>query len=199
MRVIAGALRGRALQAPPGLRVRPTSDALRETLFNVCGPRVAGSVWVDCCAGSGAVGIEALSRGAAAAFFIEPARAARTALQANLRRLGLDEAPILARPAPAVLAALAEDARWSARGCDFFFLDPPYGDASLYAAVLGRLGGADCGLLAAEAWVIVEHARRADCGARHGRLERFRLLEQGDSSLSFYRLAGGAIGAAGLP
>src|SRR5579883_2727898 len=97
MRVIAGALRGRALQAPRGLSVRPTSDALRETLFNICGPAVVGSVWVDCCAGSGAVGIEALSRGAKRVFFIEPARAARTALQTNLVRLGLSGARGLSR------------------------------------------------------------------------------------------------------
>lgn len=188
MRVIAGALRGRALRAPRGLAVRPTSDALRETLFNVCGPVVAGSVWVDCCAGSGAVGIEALSRGAKRVFFIEPARAARTALQANLAQLGLSDARVLAQAAPAALAALAADPNWPSRGCDFFFLDPPYAEPCLYEAVLERLGGA-AALLAPAAWVIAEHARRDDPGAEHGRLRRFRRLEQGDSTLSFYRLA----------
>lgn len=190
MRVIAGTLRGRSLQAPAGLRVRPTSDALRETLFNICGPAVAGSLWVDCCAGTGAVGIEAISRGAAFVYFIETARAARAVLAANLRRLQIGDAAVLSRPALPALAQLAGDERLRAHGgCDFFFFDPPYADAALYAAVLAQLNQHAEALLAPGAWVIVEQARRHELPSAYGGLTRFRQVEQGDSRLGFYRRA----------
>ena len=92
MRIIAGLYRSRSLEAPPGLATRPTSDRLRETLFNVLAPRVKGAAFLDLYAGSGAVGIEALSRGAASVEFVERAPTALKVLRANLARLGLAQA-----------------------------------------------------------------------------------------------------------
>src|SRR5436309_2539807 len=89
MRVIAGSLRSRSLQAPPGLATRPTSDRLRETLFNVLAPRIEGAQFLDLYAGSGAVGIEAISRGASHVVFVERAAPALKVLRANLARLAI--------------------------------------------------------------------------------------------------------------
>lgn len=186
MRVIAGSHRGRALQAPRGLAVRPTSDALRETLFNILSGRVADSVWVDCCAGSGAVGIEALSRGAAWCDFIECAPPALAALRENLRRLDLaGRAGVIVRPAPAGLRPCAADRGRAPRAADFLYLDPPYAEEELYAAVLESLASPDSAALAPGAWVIVEHARRTRAPESHG-WRSFRRLDQGDSALTFY-------------
>lgn len=185
MRIIAGQYRGRRLLAPPGLRLRPTSDALRETLFNILGAEAAGAVFVDACAGTGAVGLEALSRGAAEAIFIEPASAALAALRANLARLPPPVAArVLPRRAPAAFARLG-------RPVDVVFLDPPYAARDVYAQCLDWLGGAtsDIAWAAGGAQVIAEHARRHDLAAAYGRLRRGRVLVQGDSQLSFYRLA----------
>ena len=184
MRVIAGTFRSRALEAPAGLATRPTSDRLRETLFNVLAPRIEGAAFLDLYAGSGAVGIEALSRGAAQVTFVERAPAAIKVLRANLDRLGLTEGfrihagsvgSFLHKPRPGAAAAF-----------DVVFLDPPYDAAAEYAAALGLLGGASAGLLAAGAVVIAEHRRKERLEERYGDLKRTRLLEQGDASLSFY-------------
>lgn len=186
MRVIAGQFRGRTLVAPPGLRLRPTSDALRETLFNILAAKVPGAVFVDACAGTGAVGIEALSRGAAEAVFIEPSRPALDALRANLSRLPAAPAEIIARPLPGALARLA-------RPADLLFLDPPYTAAEVYEATLEALGMERAPeVLQPEAWVVAEHARRWDLAAIYGRLHRFRVVTQGDSQLSFYAIAAAA-------
>lgn len=184
MRIIAGQYRGRRLLAPPGPRLRPTSDALRETLFNILGAEVAGAVFVDACAGTGAVGLEALSRGAAEAIFIEPAAAALAALRANLAQLPPPlAAHVLPRRAPAAFARLG-------RAADLVFLDPPYAALDLYAQCLEALGGAAAETaLAAGARVIAEHARRHELAVAYGRLRRQRVVAQGDSQLSFYRLA----------
>ncbi len=186
MRVIAGQFRGRTLLAPPGLRLRPTSDALRETLFNILGAKVPGAVFVDACAGTGAVGIEALSRGAAEAVFVEPSRPAVAALRANLARLPAAPAEIIVRPLPGALARLP-------RPADLLFLDPPYAAAEVYEASLAALGGQRApDALRPEAWVVAEHARRQDLAAAYGRLHRIRVVTQGDSQLSFYALAAAA-------
>jgi 16S rRNA (guanine(966)-N(2))-methyltransferase RsmD len=184
MRIISGSFRSRTLQAPPGLATRPTSDRLRETLFNVLAPRIEGAVFVDLYAGSGAVGIEALSRGAARVAFVERAPAALKVLEANLARLGLT-AGFRVYPA-SVASFLRKAGRGAEAGFDLVFLDPPYDAAQEYTATLGLLGGAGAGLLAARALVIAEHRRKERLEDRYGSLERTRLLEQGDASLSFY-------------
>ena len=155
----------------PGRGVRPTSDRLRETLFNVLGEEVKEKVFVDAYAGSGAVGIEALSRGAARVVFIESDRKAVAVIRENLRALGL-AAQVVARPVIRALGAV---------GADIVFLDPPYDQAREYEAALTLLGQRPPGL------VIAEHATRSPLAPAYGSLCRVRVLRQGDSSLSFYR------------
>jgi 16S rRNA (guanine(966)-N(2))-methyltransferase RsmD len=186
MRIISGSLRSRTLQAPPGLATRPTSDRLRETLFNVLAPRIEGAVFLDLYAGSGAVGIEAISRGAARVAFVERAPAALKILEANLARLGLSAGFRVYPGSAASFLRKAQAVSGAGAGFDLVFLDPPYDAAQEYAATLGLLGGAGAGLLAAGALVIAEHRRKERLEDCYGLLERTRLLEQGDASLSFY-------------
>lgn len=184
MRIIAGTYRSRVLEAPPGLDTRPTSDRLRETLFNVLAPRIEGAALLDLYAGSGAVGLEALSRGAARVVCVERAQPALKALRANLARLGI--AGGLRVEALSVAAFLKR----AQVPFDVVFLDPPYDAAESYAATLGALGGAAAALLAPSALVIAEHRRKEKLADSYGLLQRTRLLEQGDASLSFFAAAG---------
>jgi 16S rRNA (guanine(966)-N(2))-methyltransferase RsmD len=186
VRIIAGSLRSRTLTAPPGLATRPTSDRLRETLFNVLTPRVAGARFLDLYAGSGAVGIEALSRGAARVEFVEREPRALKVLRENLKKLGITSGfRIDSRSVAAALKELGKEAQ----RFDLIYLDPPWDAAAEYAAALGVLGGAGAGLLAEGAVVIAEHRRKQRLEERYGALERTRLLEQGDAALSFFAAA----------
>jgi 16S rRNA (guanine(966)-N(2))-methyltransferase RsmD len=189
MRIIAGSYRSRTLAAPPGLATRPTSDRLRETLFNVLAPRIEGAVFLDLYAGSGAVGIEALSRGAARVEFVERAPAALSVLRANLSKLGVtDGFRIHNRSVGGFLRLLKAGA-----GFDLVFLDPPYDAAREYAATLGFLGGSAVGFLAPGALVIAESRKKERLEERYGELARTRLLEQGDAGLSFYAQSAGSV------
>lgn len=181
MRIIAGTFRSRPLQAPAGLATRPTSDRLRETLFNVLAPRIEGARFLDLYAGSGAVGLEALSRGAVMVTCVERAAPAQETLRANLRKLRAEET-IRVRS-----GSVAEYLKQASGPWDVVFLDPPYDAEAEYAATLGALGGAAAGLLAAAAVVIAEHRRKEKLEDRYGKLARTRLLEQGDAWLSFYQ------------
>lgn len=184
MRVIAGKYRSRALKSLRGLALRPTSDRLRETLFNILGPAVEGSVFVDVYAGTGAVGIEALSRGARQVLFLEKHDAAVKLIQRNLRSLGITSgAEILLVDALRGLATLAAR-RLHAH---FIFLDPPYAEKDEYERALDFLDRSP--LLTPAGRVIVEHSKRLALPERLETLERTRLAEQGDAALSFYRLA----------
>ena len=188
VRIIAGSLRSRTLEAPPGLTTRPTSDRLRETLFNVLAPRIQGAAFLDLYAGSGAVGIEALSRGAARVEFVEQAPKALKALQGNLERLGLSAG--FQVHAVAVGAFLRRASQVPKRErYEVVFLDPPWDAAAQYAATLGQLGGSAAGLLAPGGLVIAEHRRKERLEDSYGSLQRTRLLEQGDAALSFYAAA----------
>jgi len=203
MRIIAGSLRSRTLEAPPGLATRPSSDRLREPLFNVLAPRIEGAIFLDLYAGSGAVGIEALSRGAARVGFVERAPAALKILRGNLERLGLREGFRIHAAAVAATLRRMQAASGANHGSepvqkaaspikfDLVFLDPPWDAAPEYAATLGllggaKLGGSGAGLLGAGALVIAEHRRKERLEDRYGSLARTRLLEQGDAALSFY-------------
>jgi 16S rRNA (guanine966-N2)-methyltransferase len=188
MRIIAGSFRSRTLEAPAGMATRPTSDRLRETLFNVLAPRIEGANFLDLYAGSGAVGLEALSRGAAYVDFVERAPAALAALRKNLERLALTAGFRI--HAAGVGAALRKMKPGAA--CDIVFLDPPYDAAQEYAATLELLGGIAAALLVPDALVIAEHRKKERLEDRYGGLMRTRLLEQGDAALSFYaaKLAG---------
>lgn len=169
------------------MATRPTSDRLRETLFNVLGPRVAGSQFADLYAGSGAVGVEALSRGAAFCCFVERAPAALAAIRSNLAALQITAGvQVESRPVARVLEDLAQ----SGSRFDLVFLDPPYEAAAEYTATLRALGENAADLLRPEATVVAEHARREKLPEAFGALARIRLLEQGDAALSFYRAAG---------
>jgi len=181
MRVIAGTLRSRALKAPPGLSTRPTSDRLRETLFNVLAPRIEGSGFLDLYAGSGAVGIEAVSRGAAHVTCVEQSAAALTVLRANLTALNLASH---LRVEALTVADFLRRATLANQTFDLIFLDPPYDEGQEYVATLGSLDT----LLEPSGLVIVEHRRKQEVGAYFGRLSRKRILEQGDAALSFYSL-----------
>ena len=185
MRVIAGEFRSRTLEAPPGLATRPTSDRLRETLFNVLAPRIKGARFLDLYAGSGAVGIEALSRGAAEAVLVEKAPAALRVLRANLQRLGIAQGASVVASGVAVFL----ERERNAPPFDVVFLDPPYEKEREYASTLAMLGGSVKAILAAGGLVIAEQRRKAVLSDAYGSLRRTRLLEQGDAALSFYAMA----------
>jgi 16S rRNA (guanine966-N2)-methyltransferase len=188
MRVIAGKYRSRLLESPRGLDTRPTSDRLRETLFNVIAPRIEGAVFLDLYAGSGAVGIEAISRGASQSIFVEQAAPALKAIRGNLSSLGIrGQYALESRSVAAALHRLAEQGS----AVDIVFLDPPYADDAQYALALGLLGAECRTLLAPGASVIAEHQKRRDLDPRYGELERYRVLRQGDAALSFYRVGAG--------
>ena len=179
MRVVAGEFRGRRLKSPTWEGLRPTSDRLRETLFNILGDAVAGGRVLDGYAGTGAIGIEALSRGAAHVTFVEHDRRAMALIEANLALLAGtkpgDQAPrrdVIIRTGFAALEGLA---------FDVIVLDPPYGPGAADEA-LGRTAG----LLAPGGRLVVEHAARHAAPAGHGLLRLLRTVKAGDSALSFY-------------
>lgn len=179
MRVIAGTLKGRQLKSPTWDGLRPTSDKLRETLFNVLGERTAGARVLDGYAGSGALGIEAISRGAAAVTFIERDRRAQALIAENLARCGVAQGYAIIR---ATVAGGLEQmqARPAFTPFDIILLDPPYSEPTD-----AMLRGADA-VIAPDGLVVLEHARRQPSPAVAGRLVRTRVLTSGDSALSFY-------------
>jgi 16S rRNA (guanine966-N2)-methyltransferase len=168
----------------PGLDLRPTADRLRETLFNVLTAgnpsALAGTMWVDLFAGTGAVGIEALSRGAAMVHFVESSAKAADLVQKNLQSLGITKNfEVLRQDVVRAVGALKK------AKADFVFLDPPYRMNEAYRQTLEALAGSS--LLKPDGTVIAEHDKRFDPGEGFGKLQRLRKLEQGDSALSFYR------------
>jgi 16S rRNA (guanine966-N2)-methyltransferase len=184
MRVIAGKYKSRRLVAPEGVETRPTSDRLRETLFNVVAPGIAGSVWLDLFAGSGAIGIEALSRGAQSVYFVESSGAAARIIRKNLHTLEIsEEADIFERDAMTALRTL------NTQGvvCNFIFLDPPYRKLDDYEQALNFISRSR--LLSQGGQVIAEHDKHFDPGDAFGLLRRHRTLRQGDAVLSFYSIA----------
>jgi 16S rRNA (guanine(966)-N(2))-methyltransferase RsmD len=183
MRVIAGTLRSRPLAAPPGLSTRPTSDRLRETLFNVLAPRIQGAAFLDLYAGSGAVGIEALSRGVSRVTFVERAAPALKVLRANLDRLGLTGG---FRIHSGTAGSFLRGPRSNAAQFNIVFLDPPYDASGEYATILNLLGNEASAFLVPDAVVIAEHRKKEVLDPHYGDLVRMRLLEQGDAALSFY-------------
>jgi 16S rRNA (guanine966-N2)-methyltransferase len=179
MRIVAGTLKGRRLQGPASDDVRPTSDRLRETLFNVLGPSVAGARVLDAFAGTGAVGLEALSRGARHVTFYESDPRAWKVAEANIAHCGVG-------PSCLMIRGDFLRSRGSAN-CDLVFLDPPYDDGELNAVL--RVAGTHLGPGGA---VVLEHRRSRETPAQEGRLIRTRVLLSGDSALSFYFLEAGS-------
>jgi len=176
MRVIAGSLKGRRLDTPKWEGLRPTSDKLRETLFNVLASRVSGARVLDGYAGTGAVGIEALSRGASHVTFVERDPRAVALIEANLAHCGVSDRYAIIRERFAGIERLPGAGRF-----DVIFLDPPYGAGELSAA----LDAAEP-LVEEGALLVVEHARRDTAPEATGTLSRTRLLTSGDSALAFY-------------
>ena len=171
MRVIGGEFRSRRLKTLPGLSLRPTPDRLRESLFNVLAPRIEGSIFLDAYAGSGAVGIEAVSRGAARAIFVEKHFSAVRVIRENVQSLGIeDRATVVQGAAGPALARLE---------ADIYFLDPPYTSQTEYHTALDILGERT-GL------ILAQHDRRLKLSETYGRLRRTRVLAQGDNEISFY-------------
>jgi 16S rRNA (guanine966-N2)-methyltransferase len=179
MRVIAGSLKGRRLKSPTWDGLRPTSDKLRETLFNVIGPRVVGARVLDGYAGTGAIGIEALSRGAAHVTFVESDRRAQMLIGENLGACGIESGYTMVRSTvQRAWSTLVADPAFTP--FDLILLDPPYDQPAVET-----LAGADR-LLAPVGWVVLEHARRTILPDHAGRLDRARDLRSGDSALAIY-------------
>lgn len=176
MRVIGGEFRSRRLKSLPGIQTRPTPDRLRETLFDILSECIQGADFLDAYAGTGSVGIEALSRGARKAIFIERSRSAAGIIRENLRSLGLgaDRAVVAIGKAVSLLP------RFQA---SIVFLDPPYDRQEEYAAAFGAL------VMRLPKLVIAQHASRFTPEEAYGSFRRFRTVRQGDNSLSFYRVA----------
>ncbi len=177
MRVIGGEFRSRVLRTLPDLTVRPTPDRLRETLFNILADVIVGTVFIDAYAGSGSVGIEALSRGAAKAIFIEKSRPAAEVIQANLESLGL-------RSRSAVWTATVQR-RITGDDADIVFIDPPYPLEKEYAISMNLLGENPPRI-----WAIAQHSRHFEMAGQYGKLSRSRSVVHGENVLSFYRTDG---------
>ena len=171
MRVIAGEFKSRKLASVPGWDVRPTPDRLRETMFSILAPVIAGAVFVDAYAGSGSVGIEAISRGASRCVFIERSPGALEVLRANVASLGLQgRADVLRGKAAGALAGFK---------ADIVFLDPPYAEPEEYALAMAVLKAP---------LVVAQHASREVLEETYGKLARYRTVKHGDNTLSFYRI-----------
>ncbi|HET6862623.1 MAG TPA: 16S rRNA (guanine(966)-N(2))-methyltransferase RsmD [Pyrinomonadaceae bacterium] len=183
MRIIAGAYKGRTLKSLPSMQVRPTSDRLRETLFNVIAPHIMDARFLDLCAGTGAVGIEALSRGATRTTFVDRSRKVCTLIEANvaLCRITEEQAEIYNSE---VTDFLRQAVSWKMTPWDIVFYDPPYKDDP--TPVLEFFGTHQTQLLSDEGIIIVEHHHKLELPVVIGKLERTRVLKQGDSSLSFF-------------
>lgn len=186
MRIIAGQYRSRLLVSPPGTSTRPTSDRLRETLFNILATRIPDCRFVDLFSGTGAVGLEAISRGAAHVYFAENSGPALKSLRANLTNLKINGGYALEdRGVMPLLQRLAK----ASTPVDVVYLDPPYLEEEAYTQTLGFLGSqANRSLLSPDALVIAEHASKSpfQLAERYGTLSRTRVYKQGDTSLSFY-------------
>ena len=177
MRIIAGRFRGRRLHGPGRAAIRPTSDALRETLFNVLGPGIEGLRVVDGFAGTGALGLEALSRGAAEVTFVERDQRAIRVLEANVALCGSPEACAIIRDDFLGIATR----RGLGHSSDLVLVDPPY-DLKDLDAVLGTAAS----LAVAGGRVVLEHSRRRAVPESVSGLRQTRVLVAGDSALSFY-------------
>ncbi|HTP68746.1 MAG TPA: 16S rRNA (guanine(966)-N(2))-methyltransferase RsmD [Dongiaceae bacterium] len=187
MRIIAGKFRSRQLRSPKGMELRPTSDRLRETLFNVLADRVPGSRFVDLFAGTGAVGIEALSRGGSEIIFIERHAPAAALIRKNLDSLEVQSgARVLSVDALHGLELLEKELEQGPQMPTIVFLDPPYGNTEDYDRVLSFLGFAV--MLDEQSLVVAEHRKNFDLPETIGNLSRVRVLKQGDACLSFYRI-----------
>jgi len=178
VRVISGKFKSRRLKGTPPAGIRPTSDKLRETVFNILGSRVEGSTFLDGCAGMGAIGIEAISRGAARVYFIEQSRKACQIIRENLKSLGVEDGFEILQ------MDLIKALDYITTPPDIAFVDPPYEREDLYEACLDRFGSKP--LMSPDGLLIFEHSKRKELPAAAGNLRQIRSLVQGDAALAFY-------------
>ena len=181
MRVISGRYRGRRLKGPKGMDLRPTGDRLKETLFNILKPRISGAVVLDIFSGTGAIGIEALSRGADRVVFVERDPAAIDLIRQNLQTCGIENDFLIIRED--VFTTLRSLARQDFKS-DIIFFDPPY-DWKHYTDLLKLAFKPE--LMSPDACVVIEHTRKATLPESGDRYSRYRIVRQGDNCLSFYR------------
>lgn len=183
MRIIAGTYRGLHLKTLGGEALRPTSDQMRETLFDVLGEQIRGASLLDLYAGSGSVGLEAVSRGASEVVFVERSRPASEVIRKNILALGIRSGfRVMPIKAAAAISRLATEGE----RFEFVFLDPPYAEIGEYHTTLREC--ARSGILAPGAVVIAEHSRHCRLEERYGSLSRTRLLRHGDAQFGFYRI-----------
>jgi 16S rRNA (guanine966-N2)-methyltransferase len=189
LRIIAGKYRGRNLKSPPSLEVRPTSDRLRETIFNVIAPRIDGARFLDLCAGSGAVGIEALSRGARHVTFVDQSRTMCSLIKSNLDLCRTEEgkSEVVQAEAHDYLRRVIAQPRGAFEPWDIVFFDPPY--TTDYLSILNTFGAHASRLLTENGLLIVEHHHKNELKDEAGSIIRSRILKQGDSALSFYEIS----------
>jgi 16S rRNA (guanine966-N2)-methyltransferase len=182
MRVIGGEFRGRKLRVPRGDATRPTSDRVRESLFNVLGHRVEGARFLDAFAGTGAVGIEALSRGASRVTFVENAKNALAVLDANLNLVQVEgRIRVMAREFVNAVVSMGAEIPF-----DLIYLDPPYAPGELLRAL--RLASAD-GFLAPDGWLVAEHEKWLILPEAEGKLRKVRSLIYGRTTLSIFMVS----------
>ncbi len=181
IRIIAGRAKGRRLSAPDGDETRPTGARVRQTLFDILAPRLAGARFLDLCAGAGAVGFEALSRGASRVVLVDSNVAAVLALKANAKALASagGDVTILREDARRALAWLAD----TGRRFDVVFFDPPY-QGELYEEVLDGLGRS--ALLSDDGLIVAQHFKKRALPETIAGLARSRAVRVGDHELSFY-------------
>jgi len=178
VRIISGKFGSRRLKGTPPAGIRPTSDKLRETIFNILGPRVDGAVFLDGCAGMGAIGIEAISRGASSVYFVDQSRKACQIIRENLKSLEVEDGfEILEMDLARALDRVKTN-------FNIAFIDPPYEREDLYEACLNKFGSAP--LLAEDGLLIIEHSKRKELPDTAGNIRKIRSLVQGDAALAFY-------------
>lgn len=178
MRVISGKFKSRRLIGTPPAGIRPTSDKLKETLFNILGGSVADATFLDGCAGMGGIGIEAISRGAAHVYFVDQSRKACQIIRENLRSLEVEDAfEILQMDLIKALNLIHTP-------MDIAFIDPPYERDDVYDSALKRFGNGS--LLTPNGVLIIEHSKRNELPEAAGKLRKIRSLVQGDAGLAFY-------------
>ena len=183
MRVIAGAMKGRRLESPKSPAVRPTSDKVRGAIFNILAPDMEGARVLDLFAGTGALGIEAFSRGAVSVVFVESDRRVAAALLLTLHAFKAGTSDVIAGDSLRTVERLAAEGR----SFDVIFLDPPYGQG-LAAAVVARIAAS--GLLANGGTLVAEHRKDDEMPGDEGTLVRLPQRRYGDTMLSLYEAAG---------
>jgi 16S rRNA (guanine(966)-N(2))-methyltransferase RsmD len=178
MRITGGSHRNRSLATPKDRAIRPTSDKVRKALFDILGDRIRGTLFLDCYAGTGAVGLEALSRGARAAVFIEEDRKALALIRKNAETLGL-EIELL----PGDFIKIAHRLKKENRRFDVIFIDPPY-QKGQQIQTIEKIS--DAGLLQSEGTVIVEHDKRLELPSIAGEFSLNNHRRYGETELSFF-------------